>query len=348
MRAAGCIPFMVACVNRQLRLMTRPLGEVSSSNFEVTEEELPSPGDGEALVKVLQISLDPAMRGWMSDVPSYLPPVGLGEVMRALVLGVVVESKADDLVPGDYVVGVLGVQEHAVAPAAALTKVDPETAPLAAYLGALGMPGLTAYFGLLEVGAMQEGDTVVISGAAGAVGSVAGQIAKAKGAANVVGIAGGQDKCRWLVEELGFDAAIDYKNEDVPKRLKETTPNRVNVYFDNVGGDILDAALVRLAHGARVVICGAISQYNSDRGMQGPRNYMMLLVRRARMQGFLVFDYADRHADAMREMAQWRAEGKLTTREHVVTGGVEDFPDTLNMLFRGDNTGKLVLQIAEP
>jgi NADPH-dependent curcumin reductase CurA len=348
MSAPGRIPFMVACVNRQLRLTTRPVGEVTPNNFEVTEEEVPSPGEGEALVKILQISLDPAMRGWMSDTPSYLPPVGLGEVMRALVLGVVVESNADDLVPGDYVVGVLGVQEHAVAPAAALTKVDPETAPLAAYLGALGMPGLTAYFGLFEVGDMQEGDTVVISGAAGAVGSVAGQIAKAKGAANVVGIAGGEEKCRWLVEELGFDAAIDYKNDDVPKRLKETTPNRVNVYFDNVGGDILDASLVRLAHGARVVICGAISQYNAAGGMHGPRNYMMLLVRRARMQGFLVFDYADRYADAVGEMAQWRAEGKLTTREHVVTGGVQDFADTLNMLFRGENVGKLVLQIAEP
>jgi NADPH-dependent curcumin reductase len=352
MGAARCtrvlVRFMVGGVNRQLRLSERPVGDVQPGHFQVTEEETPSPGDGEALVKVLQISLDPAMRGWMSDAPSYLPPVGLGEVMRALVLGVVVESKADHLEPGDYVVGVLGVQEHAVAPAAALTKVDPETAPLAAYLGALGMPGLTAYFGLLEVGDMREGDTVVISGAAGAVGSVAGQIAKAKGAGNVVGIAGGEDKCRWLVEELGFDAAIDYKNEEVPKRLKETTPDRINVYFDNVGGDILDASLVRLAHGARVVICGAISQYNAEGGMRGPRNYMMLLVRRARMQGFLVFDYADRYGEAVREMAQWRAEGKLTTREHVVSGGVEDFADTLNMLFRGENVGKLVLQIAEP
>jgi NADPH-dependent curcumin reductase CurA len=345
MRAAGCIPFMVACVNRQLRLMTRPLGEVSSSNFEVTEEELPSPGDGEALVKVLQISLDPAMRGWMSDVPSYLPPVGLGEVMRALVLGVVLESKADDLVPGDYVVGVLGVQEHAVAPAAALTKVDPETAPLAAYLGALGMPGLTAYFGLLEVGAMQEGDTVVISGAAGAVGSVAGQIAKAKGAANVVGIAGGQDKCRWLVEELGFDAALDYKAGELRSQLKASAPDGVDVFFDNVGGEVLDDVLSRLARGARVVISGAISQYNATEAPRGPANYMQLLVARASMTGFVIFDYADRYGEGVAQLANWLRSGELRSREDLVRGDIDLFPDTLLRLFHGENTGKLVLAL---
>jgi NADPH-dependent curcumin reductase CurA len=335
-------------VNRQLRLAKRPVGEPAPDDFEVTEEELPGPGDGEALVKVLQISLDPAMRGWMSDTPSYVPPVSLGDVMRAGTAGVVVASNSERLAPGDHVVGMLGVQEHAVAPAKALTKVDPTTAPLATYLGGLGMPGLTAYFGLTEVGDLREGDTVVISGAAGAVGSVAGQIAKTKGAARVVGIAGGPDKCAWIVDDLGFDAAIDYTSERVVRRLHELCPDGINVYFDNVGGDILDAALANLAWGARVVICGAISQYNAQDGMQGPRNYMMLLVRRARMQGFLVFDYAEQYGAALRDMAAWRADGRLKTREEIIEGQIEDFQPTLMKLFHGENTGKLVLQIAAP
>ena len=335
-------------MNRQLRLAKRPAGEVEPDDFEVTEEDLPPAGEDQARVKVLQVSLDPAMRGWMNDAPSYLPPVGLGDVMRAAVAGVVEESNSDKLAPGDHVVGTLGVQEQAVVPADWLTKVDTSVVPLAAYLGALGMPGLTAYFGLLEVGAMKEGDTVVISGAAGAVGSVAGQIAKIKGASRVVGIAGGEEKCRWLVDELGFDAAIDYKNESVSAGLKQHCPDGIDVYFDNVGGDILDAALARLAMHARVVICGAISQYNSEDGMRGPRNYMMLLVRRSRMQGFLVFDYYSRYGEALAEMTEWRADGRLTTREEVVEGRVEDFAATLNKLFRGENKGKLILQIAEP
>jgi NADPH-dependent curcumin reductase len=335
-------------VNRQLLLSKRPVGEPTTDDFEVGEEELPKPGDGEVLVKVLQISLDPAMRGWMSDAPSYLPPVGLGEVMRAGTTGVVVESNSDHFSPGDHVVGVLGVQEHALAPEKALTKVDTNMAPLETFLGGLGMPGLTAYFGLTEVGDLKEGDTVVISGAAGAVGSVAGQVAKAKGAAKVVGIAGGAEKCQWIVDELGFDAAIDYKSESVGRRLHELCPDGINVYFDNVGGDILDAALANLAWGARVVICGAISQYNAQDGMQGPKNYMMLLVRRARMQGFLVFDYAKQYGDALGEMAGWRNDGTLKTREEVVEGSIEDFQPTLMQLFRGENTGKLVLQIAAP
>jgi NADPH-dependent curcumin reductase CurA len=333
-------------VNRQLLLAKRPVGEPVPDDFEVAEVDMPAVGDDEALVKVLQISLDPAMRGWMSDAPSYVPPVGIGEVMRAGTAGVVLESNSDRLAPGDHVVGILGVQEHGVAPAKALTKVDTGMAPLATYLGGLGMPGLTAYFGLTEVGEMKEGDTVVISGAAGAVGSVAGQIAKAKGAANVVGIAGGPDKCQWIVDELGFDSAIDYKSERVGRRLHELCPDGINVYFDNVGGEILDAALANLAWGARVVICGAISQYNAEDGMRGPSNYMMLLVRRARMQGFLVFDYVKQYGDALKEMAGWLQSGQLKTREEIVEGSIEDFHPTLMQLFRGENTGKLVLQIA--
>lgn len=333
-------------VNRQLLLAKRPVGEPTPDDFEVKDVDSPSPGDGEALVRVLQISLDPAMRGWMSDTPSYAPPVGLGEVMRAVTTGVVVESRSDKLAPGDHVVGMLGVQEEGVAPADALTKVDTSMAPLPAFLGALGMPGLTAYFGLTEVGDMREGDTIVVSGAAGAVGSVAGQIAKAKGAASVVGIAGGPDKCQWITDELGFDAAIDYKAESVGRRLHELCPNGIDVYFDNVGGEILDAALANLAWGARVVICGAISQYNAEGGMRGPSNYMMLLVRRARMQGFLVFDYVKKYGEALKEMGAWVADGRLKHREEITEGSIEDFQPTLMKLFRGDNTGKLVLQIA--
>jgi NADPH-dependent curcumin reductase CurA len=328
-----------------MRLASRPQGEVERDDFDLTEEPLPSPADGEVLVKVLYISLDPAMRGWMNEGVSYVPPVELGDVMRALVAGEVVESKSDAFSPGDKVVGVLGVQEYAVAPAQALTKVDPSLASLPVYLGALGMPGLTAYFGLLDVGELREGDTVVVSGAAGAVGSVAGQIAKLKGA-RVIGIAGGPEKCRWIVDDLGFDVAIDYKSDDVRKALKEHCPDGIDVYFDNVGGEILDFVLARLARGARIVICGAVSQYNATDGMRGPKNYMMLLVRRAKMEGFLVFDYASRYGEAVGEMAGWIAEGKLKTREQVVEGGVDTFPDALLKLFRGENIGKLVLQVA--
>jgi len=334
------------CVNRQLLLAKRPVGEPTPDDFEVKEAETPALGDDEALVQIKQISLDPAMRGWMSDAPSYLPPVGLGEVMRAGTAGVVVESNADNLAPGDHVVGVLGVQEQAVASAKALQKVNTDVAPLATYLGAMGMPGLTAYFGLTEVGDLKEGDTVVISGAAGAVGSVAGQVAKARGAGNVIGIAGGPDKCKWIVDDLGFDAAIDYKSEKVGKRLHELCPDGINVYFDNVGGDILDAALANLAWGARVVICGAISQYNAEGGMRGPSNYMMLLVKRSRMQGFLVFDYVKQYGDALKEMGGWLGNGQLKAREEIVEGSIEDFHSALMQLFRGENTGKLVLQIA--
>ena len=334
-------------MNRQLRLARRPQGEPTAEDFDVTEVDTPSPEEGEALVQIVQISLDPAMRGWMDDRPSYVPPVALGDVMRAGTAGVVLDSRGDKLKPGDHVVGMLGVQEQAVATEHALTRVDITIAPLETYLGALGMPGLTAYFGLTEVGALNEGDTVVVSGAAGAVGSVAGQIAKAKGAARVVGIAGGPEKCSWIVDDLRFDAAIDYKNESVGRRLHELCPDGIDVYFDNVGGEVLDAALANLAMHARVVICGAVSQYNARGGMRGPSNYMMLLVRRARMQGYLVFDYVDKYREALREMGHWLAEGKLKAREDVVDGTIDDFPAALMKLFRGENVGKLVLQIAD-
>ncbi|HXF45834.1 MAG TPA: NADP-dependent oxidoreductase [Burkholderiaceae bacterium] len=335
---------MPTLMNRQWRLAARPVGEPKRSDFEFVEEPVPALQDGQVLVQVQYISLDPAMRGWMNEGRSYIAPVALGQVMRASAVGRVLESKHPRFAPGDYASGALGVQQYAVVDGKELTPVDTRLAPLPAHLSVLGMPGFTAYFGLLDIGRPQPGETVVVSAAAGAVGGVVGQIAKIKGC-RAVGIAGGADKCRYVVEELGFDAAIDYKREDVKAALKAHCPQGVHVYFDNVGGEILDIVLTRLARGARIVICGAISQYNSAR-MQGPANYMSLLVNRASMTGFVVFDYAARYAEAAREMAGWMAQGRLKSREHIVTG-LEKFPETLLMLFSGANTGKLVLQVAE-
>ena len=318
---------------------------VTRDDFDYTEGPLPEIGDGEFLVEVLYLSLDPAMRGWMNDTRSYVPPVQIGEVMRALGAGRVLESKNPGFSEGDHVVGVFGVQEYAASDGQGVIKVDPNLVPLPVYLGALGMPGMTAYFGLLDIGKPKEGDIVVVSGAAGAVGMVAGQIAKIKGC-KVIGLAGGKEKCDWIVDELGFDVSIDYKSEDVRAAFKEHCPKGMNVYFDNVGGEILDLALGRLARHARIVICGAISQYNAEGKMRGPSNYMSLLVNRARMEGFVVFDYADRYMEAAMEMAGWMAEGKLKSREDIVEG-FETFPETLLKLFKGENIGKLVLKVAD-
>ena len=283
------------------------------------------------------------MRGWMNAGASYIPPVEVGAVMRAGAVGLVTASEHPGFAPGDDVYGTFGVQEYALSDGRGVVKIDTSVADPATYLGALGMPGLTAYFGLLDVGRIKAGDTVVVSGAGGAVGSVAGQIAKIKGC-RVIGIAGGADKCRAVTEEFGFDAAIDYRTQDVRKALREHAPGGVDVYFDNVGGQILDAVLTRLARGARVVICGAVSQYNETQ-VQGPANYLMLLVARATMAGMVIFDYEDRFPAAMAELAGWLQAGQLVSREHVVRGGVSDFPDVLLMLFDGANTGKLVLAL---
>jgi hypothetical protein len=334
---------MSTLFNHQFRLAKRPVGMVQRSDFEYNQAPVAEPGEGEVLVKILYISLDPAMRGWMNEGKSYVPPVGIGEVMRAGGVGRVITSRDPNIAVGDHVVGVLGVQEYAVAKGKALTKVDPKLVPLPVYLGTLGMPGMTAYFGLLEIGQPKAGETVVVSGAAGAVGQVVGQIAKIKGC-RVVGIAGGADKCAYL-RSIGFDAAIDYKHEDVKAALKQHCPKGVDVYFDNVGGEILDIVLTQLAMHARIVICGAISQYNEAK-MKGPSNYMSLLVNRAMMKGMVVFDYASRYGEAAREMAGWMATGQLKTREDVVEG-LETFPDTLLKLFKGENIGKLVLKVAD-
>ncbi|HXM43697.1 MAG TPA: NADP-dependent oxidoreductase [Bryobacteraceae bacterium] len=331
--------------NRQFKLTSRPVGMVKRSDFEFAAAPAAEPGPGEALVRVLYLSLDPAMRGWMNEGRSYVPPVGLGEVMRAGGVGRVVASNDPSLAVGDMVVGGTGVQDYAVLKAKELTKVDPRVAPLPRYLGALGMPGLTAYFGLLDIGQPKEGETVVVSAAAGAVGAVAGQIAKIKGC-RVVGIAGGPDKCQYVVEDLGFDAAVDYKNEDVRAGLARHCPKGIDIYFDNVGGEILDIALSKLSRRARVIICGAISQYNNPESIQGPRNYLSLLINHARMEGFVVFYYAARYPEGMQALAGWMSAGKLKAREHIVEG-LETFPETLQMLYRGENFCKLVLKVAD-
>jgi NADPH-dependent curcumin reductase CurA len=329
--------------NRQWKLRARPAGMVKASDFELASVAAPSPGPGEALVKVEYVSLDPAMRGWMNEGKSYVPPVGIGEVMRAIGIGRVVASNDPSLAVGDTVTGITGVQEYASAAAKQWTRVEPKLAPAPRWLGVLGMPGMTAYFGLLDIGKPQAGETLVVSAAAGAVGAVVGQIGKILGL-RVVGIAGGADKCRYVVEELGFDACVDYKHDDVRAKLKEHCPQGIDIYFDNVGGDILDIALGLIRRHARVVICGAVSQYNAAQ-FQGPRNYMSLLVNRARMEGFVVFDFAARYAEAAKTMAGWLAEGKLKAREDIVNG-LEQFPDALGKLFRGENFGKLVLSLS--
>jgi NADPH-dependent curcumin reductase CurA len=334
----------MALANHRFTLASRPEGMPKRTDWIYDEEQVRELRDGELLIKVLLISLDPAMRGWMKQSRSYVPPVAIGEVMRALALGQVVASKNPKFPIGKHVSGTFGVQEYFISEGKGLVEVDPRVAPLPTFLNVLGMTGMTAFFGLLETGQPQSGDTVVVSAAAGAVGAIVGQIAKIKGC-RAVGIAGGASKCRYLVSDLGFDAAIDYKSEDVAEALRKACPQGINIYFDNVGGDILEAALANLARGARVVICGAISQYNNTGPVQGPSNYLSLLVNRATMKGMLVFDYADRYAQAAQEMAGWMAAGKLKSREDVVEG-LETFPDTFLKLFTGENVGKLILKVA--
>ncbi|MBI3375022.1 MAG: NADP-dependent oxidoreductase [Betaproteobacteria bacterium] len=337
-------------LNRQYRLAARPVGLPKNTDWKFTTEQVADPGDGQVLVKVLQLSLDPAMRGWMNEGRSYIPPVGIGEVMRAGGVGKVIASKNLQFPVGDHVSGGFGIQEYCLVDGkdlgrTGLAKLDLRLGTLSQWLNALGMPGMTGYFGLLEVGTPKAGDTVVVSGAAGAVGQTVGQVAKIKGC-RVVGIAGGKAKCDFVVRDLHFDACIDYKGGSVRDGLKEHCAKGVDIYFDNVGGEILDAVLARINRGARIVICGAISQYNNTTPVKGPANYLSLLINRARMEGMVVFDYADRYALAVKDIAQWMKDGKFVSKEDVVTG-IENFPDTLNKLFSGENFGKLVLKVAE-
>lgn len=339
-----------APTNHQIRLASRPVGLPTRDNWQFTTEPVAEPGDGAVLVQVLMLSLDPAMRGWMNEGKSYIPPVGIGEVMRAGGVGRVIASRHPAFQPGDHVSGSFGVQEYALIPAdqvrrSGLAVIDLRAGSLTQWLNVLGMPGMTGYFGLMDVGQPRPGETVVVSGAAGAVGQTVGQLARLKGC-RAVGIAGGPAKCEWVVKELGFDACIDYKQGDVRAGLKEHCPQGVDVYFDNVGGDILDTVLTRINRKARIVICGAISQYNNTTPVQGPKNYLSLLVNRARMEGMVVFDYADRYHLAVAELAGYLKDGRMHSKEDVVAG-LDTFPEALLKLFSGENFGKLVLQVAQ-
>ena len=335
--------------NRQWLLAKRPHGIVTKENFEYTESPIPEPGDGEVLVRNLLLSFDPTQRGWMEDRESYLPPVEIGEPMRAGSIGQVIESNNPEFTTGDLVQTTGGWQDFLVVVPGqgvmGLSKVPDGVSP-ELMLSALGVTGLTAYFGLLDLGEPKEGQTVLVSGAAGATGSVAGQIAKIKGS-RVVGIAGGPKKCRWLVEEAGFDDVIDYKNEDVDARIAETSPNKVDIFFDNVGGDILEAALNHINMNARVIMCGGISSYNATEPVPGPANLMNLVIMRARMEGFIVIDYMHRAAEAVAELMGWIQVGQLKYQVDMQEG-FENIPDTLNRLFTGQNLGKQLLKIADP
>ncbi len=327
--------------NIQVRLAARPVGLPTEKDWEIRTEPVPQAQDGEFVAEVLYVSLDPAMRGWMNAGRSYIAPVEIGAVMRAGGVARIRESKLAGFEVGDHVYCLTGVQQFFASDGKDVQKVDPNIAPLPTFLGALGMTGLTAYFGILDVGAIKAGETVVVSGAAGAVGSVVGQIARIHDC-RVVGSAGGKEKCEYLVDELGFDAAIDYKSEDLGKSLRDC-PKGIDVFFDNVGGDTLNTVLPMLRMHGRVVICGAISQYNNTGPVTGPSNYMSLLVSRARMEGFVVFDYAKRYPEAFAAMGGWIADGRLKSQEQIEEG-IENFPSVLLKLFEGGNFGKLILR----
>ena len=340
---------LAATTNHQIRLARRPSGMPVRADWSFTAEPVGETVAGGVLVKTLSLSIDPAMRGWMNEGKSYIAPVGIDEVMRAGGVGIVAASANPKFAVGQHVSGALGVQEYAAFTAdqiarSGLEPIDLRIGTLTQWLNVLGMPGMTGYFGLMDVGQPQAGETVVISGAAGAVGQTVGQLAKILGC-RVVGIAGGPAKCEWVVGELGFDACIDYKAGPVKDGLRAHCPKGVDIYFDNVGGEILDAVLTRINRKARIIICGAISQYNNTEPVKGPANYLSLLVNRARMEGIVVFDYAARFPGAIAELAGYLKDGRMKSREDIVAG-LETFPETLLKLFRGENFGKLVLQVA--
>ena len=334
----------VTLMNTQCRLAARPVGLPKSSDWDFVREPAREPDEGEFRLEIEYLSIDPAMRSWMNAGRSYVPPVQVGEVMRAAGIGRVIDSRHPDFQVGEHVYGVFGVQRFAVSDGNGVTRVDTTIAPVPVHLSVLGLSGLTAYFGLLDVGRPEAGQTIVVSGAAGSVGNVVGQIARIKGC-RAVGIAGGEEKCRWLVDELGFDAAIDYKHGGVAAQLREHAPDGIDVFFDNVGGELLEAALARLARGARVVLSGSISQYNATEAPRGPANYMQLLVTRSSMTGFVIFDYAARYAEGVAQLAQWLRGDELRSHEDLAHGDIEQFPEVLLRLFRGENKGKLVLAL---
>ena len=331
--------------NRRLVLAQRPSGMVDDTTARLEEEPVPEPGPDQALIRVQYLSIDPTIRTWMNDAEGYLPPIAIGEVVRGGGIGEVVSSNSDRYSVGDLVFGMTGWQDYTIADEGlASMQVLPAGVPPLVALNVFGVTGMTAYFGMLDVGRVKAGDTVVVSGAAGATGSVAGQIAKVKGASPVVGIAGTDEKCAWIVDDLGFDAAVNYRSEEVDARLRQLCPGGIDLYFDNVGGEILDTCLGQLAVRGRVAVCGAISTYNEDGTTSGISNYRNLITKRARMEGFLLLDYLDRFPEAQMAMAGWVAEGKVKHTEHVVEG-LEHAPDALNLLFTGGNTGKVVVKV---
>lgn len=329
-------------INKTAQLAARPEGMVKASDFNISDEEVGEIKEGEILVAIKYLSLDPALRGWMNEGTTYIRGVEIGAVMRCFAAGEIVRSKNESFAVGEHVSGLLGAQAYAVSDGKGLTKCDLSKGPLTWHLGVLGMPGMTAYFGLLEKGKPQAGETVFVSGAAGIVGSTVGQIAKIKGC-KVIGTAGTAAKCKYLVEDCGFDAAINYKEEDVSEALSKHAPDGVHVFYDNVGGPLLDTALLHLGRGARVVICGAISQYNK-KPFYGPSNYMKIVTARGYINGIIVFDYISEYPRAIDDISSWLKEGKMKTKEHVVEG-IEKFPEAITMLFTGKNFGKLLLKV---
>lgn len=331
-------------MNKVVKLARRPHGMVTREDFEVVEEPQAELAEGEIRIATEYVSLDPAMRGWINDAKSYVPPVGLGETMRAFAAGTVVASRNSNFKEGDTVSGLIGAQSHAVSDGKGLVKADTSLAPLQTWVGGLGMPGLTAYLGLTYVGEPKEGETIVVSAASGAVGQVVGQIGKIYGC-RTVGIAGGPDKCAALTREFGYDAAVDYKNGWLADDLKAACPNGIDVDFESVGGDILDTVLAQMNFRGRVAICGLISAYNATSPVPGPYNFRSVLVNRLRVQGFIVFDFIDKYPEAYEKLGSWHKEGKLTFKEDVREGGLEAFPDVLKMLYTGENFGKLILKV---
>jgi len=336
---------MTTLQNRQFRLKARPEGRIERSHFDFVEAKVPEPGAGQALVRVLYLSLDPTNRIWMSDMDQYMPPVAIGEVMRGGGIGVVLKSSSPRYQPGDHVVGLTGWQDYCLADEGenAMTVLPADLPiPLSTMLGACGMTGVTAYFGLLELGRPQPGETVLVSAAAGAVGSVVGQIAKIQGC-RVVGIAGGAEKCRHIIEGLGFDAAVDYKSADWRQQLVAATPDGIDVNFENVGGEIMEAVMARMNLFGRMPLCGMISGYNSGEPMRA--DFAPILMRRIEVRGFIVTDFMDRFAEATLQLATWYLEGKLKHEETVVEG-LESAPEAVNLLFDGGNVGKLVVRVS--
>ena len=336
----------VTTTQRVIKMASHPVGALQDSDFELVDAPVPEPADGEALVRTLYLSLDPAIRVWMNGVDTYVPGIQVGDIMRAGGLGEVVQSRSAAYTEGDLVFGMMQWSEYCVARAGPDGMMTvPRQDPITAFLSVYGVTGLTAYFGMFDVAQPKQGETVVVSGAAGAVGSVAGQIGKIIGC-RVVGIAGGPEKCAWVTDDLGFDACIDYKSDDVSARLRETCPGGIDVFFDNVGGEILDAVLAQINLHARIALCGAISQYDTATLSPGPRNFLNLIPQRGRMEGFILLDYRDRFLDAILQLGQWVQEGRIRYAEDIVEG-LENAPGAFRRLFSGQNTGKLIIKVAE-